>query len=84
MTYYLIWSEGGERGRENKGGKRGRSGERGREGKEGGREGERKRRGGERKRREGGSPPGGTLPKNSGRGVPHGSQNPDPISDQNI
>ena len=77
MTYYLIWSEGGERGRENKGGKRGGSGERGREGKEGGREGE-------RKRREGGSPPGGTLPKNSGRGVPHGSQNPDPISDQNI
>ena len=27
---------------------------------------------------------GGILPKSLGGGVPHGSQNPDPISDQNI
>ena len=27
---------------------------------------------------------GEVLPKILGRGVPHGSQNPDPISDQNI
>ena len=26
----------------------------------------------------------GILPKSLGRGVPHGSQNPDPISDQNL
>ena len=28
--------------------------------------------------------PGGVLPKILGGGVPHGSQNPDPISDQNV
>ena len=28
--------------------------------------------------------PGGVLPNILGGGVPHGSQNPDPISDQNI
>ena len=28
--------------------------------------------------------PGGVLPNILGGGVPHGSQNPDPISDQNV
>ena len=28
--------------------------------------------------------PGGGTPQNFGWGVPHGSQNPDPISDQNV
>ena len=32
----------------------------------------------------GGGGVGGVLPKSWGGGVPHGSQSPDPISDQNI